>query len=239
MSLSEKISNWIKEQVKDAGKKGVIFGISGGIDSAVVGALLKRALSDNVMGLIMPCESHPEDEKFAIEFSSKFNIKTKKVELDKVYNDFISMDKEAGKLAKANLKPRLRMATLYYFANSLDYLVAGTGNKSELCVGYFTKYGDGGVDILPIGSLLKNEVRELAKELNIPKRIIEKAPSAGLWEGQTDEKEMGITYEELDRIILAIEKNDTSGIDESILKKVQGMIASSRHKRAGIPMFTK
>ena len=239
MSLSEKISHWIKEQVKDAGKKGVIFGISGGIDSAVVGALLKQALGDNVMGLIMPCGSHPEDEELAIEFSSKFNIKTKKVELDKVYNDFISMNKDSGKLAKANLKPRLRMATLYYFANSLDYLVAGTGNKSELCVGYFTKYGDGGVDILPIGSLLKNEVRELAKELNVPERIIEKAPSAGLWEGQTDEKEMGITYEELDRIILAIEKNDTNGIDESILKKVQSMIASSRHKRAGIPMFTK
>jgi NAD+ synthase len=233
------MSVWIKEQVKEANKDGVIFGISGGIDSAVVAALSKNAMGDNVMGLIMPCGSHPEDEEIAIEFSEKFNIKTKTLDLSKVCDDFVTMNPEASKLAKANLKPRLRMVTLYYFANAMNYLVAGTGNKSELCVGYFTKYGDGGVDILPIGSLLKSEVRELANELGIPKRIIERAPSAGLWEGQTDETELGITYEQLDKIIVAIEKNDPKGIEPDILKKVQDMITSSRHKRSGIPIFKK
>src|SRR5690606_5628013 len=104
-------------------------------------------------------------------------------------------------MAVANLKPRLRMTTVYYVANTRNYLVAGTGNRSELTIGYFTKYGDGGVDLLPIGRLLKAEVRELARELGIPERIITKAPSAGLWAGQTDEGEMGFTYAELERYL--------------------------------------
>ena len=125
---------------------------------------------------------------------------------------------QGNDLAKANLKPRLRMMILYYFANSQDYLVAGTGNKSELCVGYFTKYGDGGVDILPLGGLLKTEVRKLAKELGIPKEIIDRTPSAGLWKDQTDEGEMGMSYEDLDFCLEAIEKGEENLIKKEILE---------------------
>ena len=142
-------------------------------------------------------------------------------------------------MAYANLKPRLRMCALYYFAQKLNYLVAGTGNKSELVVGYFTKYGDGGVDILPLVGLLKTEVRQLAKELKIPREIIEKTPSAGLWHGQTDEGEMGITYEELDRIIVAIGRKKIKGISKAKLSKVKKMMRGSLHKRAPIPVFEK
>ena len=118
------------------------------------------------------------------------------------------------------------MLTLYYLANRLGYLVVGTGNRSERCVGYFTKYGDGGVDILPLGNLVKNQVRELAKHLGVPDEVIEKPPSGGLWEGQTDEGEMGITYEELDRYLTGGEAT------EEVRRKVDAMISHSAHKRA-------
>jgi len=154
MALSDKIANWIKKQVKESGKKGIVLGLSGGIDSAVVAALVKKAMGENVLCLLLPCKSNPEDEKYAEMAAREFNIKTKKVVLDDIFDEFVKINPGASSLAKANLKPRLRMATLYCFANTLDYLVAGTGNKSELLVGYFTKYGDGGADILPIGGLL-------------------------------------------------------------------------------------
>ncbi|MFN3966799.1 MAG: NAD(+) synthase, partial [Endomicrobiia bacterium] len=125
------------------------------------------------------------------------------------------------KIARGNLKPRLRMLVLYYFANKLNYLVAGTGNKSEIMMGYFTKYGDGGVDILPIGDLLKKDVIQLARKLEIPERIINKKPSAGLWPGQTDEEEMGITYKKLDKILESKSKNS----------KIENIIKKTEHKR--------
>jgi NAD+ synthase len=135
--------------------------------------------------------------------------------------------KDQMDLAIANLKPRLRMLTLYYFANKLNYLVVGTGNKSELTMGYFTKYGDGGVDILPLGDLLKSEVKQLAVELNVPHEIINKAPSAGLWAGQTDEGEMGITYAELDKIL----SGDLAGIGKNKIELVNKRKTQSHHKR--------
>ncbi|MHC1587128.1 MAG: NAD(+) synthase, partial [Candidatus Syntropharchaeia archaeon] len=136
-------------------------------------------------------------------------------------------------LASANVKPRLRMTTLYYFANKMNYLVAGTGNKSELSIGYFTKYGDGGVDILPIGHLLKTEVRELAKKLGIPEKIIKKIPSAGLWEGQTDEGEIGMSYESLDRILSSI----NSIKEGKEVERVKEMIKKAKHKRKPPEIF--
>ena len=237
MTFAQDIAKWIRKQVKDAGKKGIVVGLSGGVDSAVVALLSKIAMGDNVLALLLPCKSSPEDSECGLGIARKFDIKTKEVDLDKIYEDFEKIYPEANHLAKANLKPRLRMTTLYYFANTLNYLVAGTGNKSELTVGYFTKYGDGGIDILPIGGLLKTEVRELAGELQVPKRIIERYPSAGLWEGQTDEAEMGITYDELDKTISAIENKKTETIDKKILSKVKKMMMSSEHKRAKVPMF--
>jgi len=222
---SEKISVWIKEKVNQAGAKGIIVGLSGGIDSSVVAALSKKAVGNNMLGVIMPCHSIQTDTEHAKLLAKKFGIKSEFVDLTPIYDFIIKIFPRGNDIAKANLKPRLRMLTLYYFANTNGYLVAGTGNKSEEMVGYFTKYGDGGVDILPIGDLLKKDVKTLAQELGVPKEIIEKPPSAGLWDGQTDEKEMGITYEQLDSIL---QNNNFNG---ELGRKVSEMIRKSEHKR--------
>jgi len=239
MQLSEQIITWIKKEVKSSRKEGVVLGLSGGIDSAVVAVLSKMALgSDKVLGLILPCKSHSQDEKFALKLVQDFGIKTEKVSLDAIFETFLKSCPNGTDMARANLKPRLRMCTLYYFANTLNYLVAGTGNKSEAMIGYFTKYGDGGVDILPLGELLKTDVRIIAKELNIPEEIINRPPSAGLWHDQTDEGEIGITYEELDKTIAAMKNKKTKGIPKETLAKVKKMIADSEHKRVNIPVFS-
>ncbi len=232
MSLSTDISSWIKRKVKEANAEGVIIGLSGGLDSSCVGALCKKALGEKVLGLILPCHSNPEDENLALFVADKFNIKIEKIVLDSLYDKYLEILPEGKKLAKANLKPRLRMLTLYYYANNLNYLVAGSGNKSELSVGYYTKYGDAAVDMLPLGGLLKSEVRELAKELGMPKEIIARVPTAGLWQGQTDEKELGLSYEDLDRAIIAIGEDKANNFSNpEIITKVKKMIGSSEHKR--------
>lgn len=244
MKLTEQICNWIKEQVTKANSQGIVVGISGGIDSAVVAALSKKSLGDKVLGLIMPCQSNHIDEEYGLLIASKLNLKIERVLLDSVYNSFLKILPPVGditsgrgstKLSLANIKPRLRMITLYYFANSLNYLVAGTGNRSEIMVGYFTKYGDGGTDILPIGGLLKTEVRELARELDIPNEIIDRTPTAGLWHGQTDEGELGMRYEDLDNIISG-KTIEIPSID--LTARVQGLIDASQHKRELPAIFT-
>lgn len=237
MNLSKKIAGWIKKQVEKAHKKGVVFGLSGGLDSAVLACLAGSAAGDNALGLILPCKNDPKDVELALKVAEKFNIKTKEIQLDNIFDELVNIYPEANNLAKGNLKPRLRMTVLYYFANTFDYLVAGTGNKSEIAIGYFTKHGDGGADILPLGGLLKTEVRELAKEIGVPDEIITRPPAAGLWHGQTDEGEIGISYEELDKAIKALEKKKTEGIDKKTLQKVKRMITNSEHKRSKIPVF--
>lgn len=236
MGLAEEISNWIRIQVKGAKAEGVVVGLSGGVDSSVVAALSKKALGDRVLGLIMPCQSGSEDYDHATLVASLLELRTERVDLETVYNELLETLPPGNRLAMANLKPRLRMITLYYFANNHNYLVAGTGNKSEIMVGYFTKYGDGG-DILPLGGLLKSEVRELAKGLGIPKQVIEKTPSAGLWPDQTDEGELGMSYDELDRAILALESGNKGNLDSHILAKVEGLIKASSHKRSPAKIY--
>ena len=240
--LASRISEWIRERVKDAGAKGVVLGMSGGLDSSVTAVLCKKAFPDTTLGLIMPCFSSKEDVEHAKMVAKRFGIETKEMDISDIFKFFLNTleekyDRNANEdidIATANLKPRLRMICLYYFANKLNYLVVGTGNKSELSIGYFTKYGDGAVDMLPLGDLLKTEERKLAEELDIPKEIIKKVPSAGLWAGQTDESEIGMSYDALDRILLAMESDDFSGCDPELVEKVKQMMEASRHKREKI-----
>ena len=229
--LVQKLCVWMEDKVIEAKAKGIVFGLSGGIDSAVVAALSIRVFPQNTLAIIMPCHSLEADINDALNFINKFNIPYKIIDLSKMYDSFVHLlnngkNGESIKLAEVNIKPRLRMTNLYYFANKLNYLVVGTGNKSELMIGYFTKYGDGGTDILPLGNLVKSQVRELAKYLGIPKKIINKPPSAGLWEGQTDEKEIGISYEQLDKYLRTGRSSN-----KIIEKKIQDKITKSAHKR--------
>lgn len=229
----DQLTRWLITKVKEAGARGAVFGLSGGIDSAVVGALARRAFGDDILGIIMPCKSSVQDILDAQLVAQELAIPSIMVELDDAYQllvgqyeAFIKLeDEKKAQRVKANIKPRLRMITLYYFAQARNYLVLGTGNLDELTVGYFTKYGDGGVDLMPIGGLAKGQVKELARYLGVPKSIIEKAPSAGLYEGQTDEAEIGLTYEELDRYLLYGEAT------EEVACKVQSMERASEHKR--------
>ncbi|MFC1914285.1 NAD(+) synthase [Chloroflexota bacterium] len=234
--IVNKLVLWIREKTQAAGCKGVVLGMSGGVDSSVLAALCQRAFPRNTLGVIMPCHSHPEDKEHAEMVAARFSIPVKEVILDNIFDILLQtfpdfkVAQASRRLAEVNLKPRLRMLTLYYIANQLNYLVAGATNRSELAVGYFTKHGDGGVDIMPMADLVKGQVRELARFLGIPRPIIDKAPSAGLWEGQTDEGEMGISYDELDRYLL------TGEASKELEKKIKAMVSASNHKRTLPPI---
>jgi NAD+ synthase len=235
-ALIQKLVSWIREQVAGANCRGVVFGLSGGLDSSVVAILCQHAFPDNTLAVVMPCHSIEADIDDAHLVARKFGITTITVTLDRVFDSLLeaipgdTFDPDSQRLAEANAKPRLRMTTLYYTANRLHYLVVGTSNKSEIAVGYSTKYGDGAADILPLGNMLKSQVRELASHLDIPKRIIEKPPSAGLWEGQTDEGEMGITYNELDRYLA------TGKATGKVRMRADALSRASAHKRAIPPV---
>jgi len=233
--LTDRLVLWIRDRVLTAGLKGIVVGISGGLDSSVVAVLCRRAFGRNTLGLIIPCHSSYIDEQHALAVANKFSISTKTVVLDAIYDALIktlTVNKASAtsQVAKGNLKARLRMLTLYFYANQLQYLVVGSGNKSELAVGYFTKHGDGSVDILPLGNLVKLQVKELAKFLDIPQEIIDKPPSAGLWPGQTDEGELGLSYKELDHYLITGEAPDR------IKQKIENMVTRSSHKRYPPPV---
>lgn len=228
--LADRLVLWIRERVSAAGLKGVVFGISGGLDSSVVAVLCRRGFDKNILGLIIPCCSNQQDKQHAITVSDKFSIPTRTIVLDDIYYSLLKilpLDEASAaiQLAKGNLKARLRMLTLYFHANQLNYLVVGSGNRSELAVGYFTKHGDGSVDILPLGNLVKRQVKELAEFLGVPHEIIDKPPSAGLWAGQTDEAELGLSYDELDDYLTG------GSVNEKIKRKIEKLKASSDHKR--------
>jgi len=239
MSLPDQIAQWLREQIAAAGADGFVVGLSGGVDSATSAALGVRAVGpERVLGVLMPCHSQPEDGRLAQKVADAFGIPTLTVDLSGVYDALTAaLPPSDHPLAAANIKPRLRMIALYYLAQSRNYLVLGSGNRTEIEVGYYTKYGDGGVDLLPLGGLYKTQVWELARELGVPQEVVERPPTAGLWPGQTDEGEMGITYVELDRVLRAIAAGDTADVDPTALQKVQAMIARSAHKRAMPPVF--
>ena len=232
----ERVTEWIRAQVAEAGRVAAVVGLSGGIDSATVAALAKRALGDEVYGVIMPCDSDPADAEDARLVAEALGIAHRTVDLGPVYQvmrEQLALPVNLPRLAVANIKPRLRMIALYAEAAARNALVLGTGNRSELEIGYFTKYGDGGADLLPIGSFLKHEVRQMAHELGVPTRIIERQPSAGLWEGQTDESEMGMTYQELDTYLASGEGSPV------VAGLVETMRRASEHKRRLAPVFPR
>jgi len=237
MSLADDIAAWIRTVVHDAGAEGTVVGLSGGIDSAVVAALAHRSLPRKVLGAILPCESDPADAEDADIIAATLGIETVHVDLTEAYRALAQVLPDAPREVKANIKPRLRMAALYHLAASHNYLVCGSSNRSELTVGYFTKHGDGGVDLLPIAGLLKTQVRQLARTLDIPQRVIDKPPTAGLWPGQTDEGEMGLRYAQLDVALLALDRRDPSGVPAPILTRVRELMRRSAHKRSLPPMF--
>ncbi|WP_071026408.1 NAD(+) synthase [Peptoniphilus raoultii] len=231
--LKEDLITWLREYAENSHAKGFVFGLSGGIDSAVVAAVSKEIFPENSLGIIMPCESIDKDKDDALKIAKALDIKTEIVDLTETYRTLISASfSSENRLARSNIKPRLRMTSLYYYGADLGYLVLGSSNASEWYVGYSTKYGDSGADVYPIVNILKTDIFKLAKELNLPDFIIEKKPSAGLWEGQSDEDEMGFSYETLDSYIRG-EKVPEIPIKE----KIDRMHRNSKHKREIIPRF--
>ncbi|TXT60244.1 MAG: NH(3)-dependent NAD(+) synthetase [Promethearchaeota archaeon] len=241
--LVSEIQKWIKDYVANTNFDGVVMGISGGIDSAVTAALCVEALGkDQVLGLSLPCGSLKEDINDAHLLAEAINLQLLEFDLTNVYDTFLeTVDSqiEADKVAKGNIRARLRMVAWYYVGQSkCNRLVVGTSNRTEIAIGYFTKYGDGAADFKPIGGLYKCEVREIAKILGIPRKIIEKPPSAGLWKGQTDEEEIGLSYDLLDEIIYHIDYNlNLEKFNDQDVKKVQKMMSSSEHKKTRAPIF--
>ncbi|MDO4754439.1 MAG: NAD(+) synthase [Bacillota bacterium] len=238
----QSIVKWLRERVESAGAKGLVLGLSGGVDSAVVGALVRKAFPENSKGLILPCYSSPQDVEHGKRVAEALGLSYDVLNLTQAHQTIMegfhfakSEDADAENHAKSlrasdsNLRARLRMSAIYAFANYHGYLTVGTDNAAELHIGYFTKYGDGGVDLLPIAELLKCEVFMMARMLGIPKEVVYKAPSAGLWEGQTDEGEIGVRYDEIDCILMG------ERVDESSKEIVARMHRNSEHKRQTPP----
>jgi len=216
--MKEKIIEFIRKKVNEADVNSVVIGLSGGLDSTTVLFLCVDALgSDRILGLIMPSRVNKKgDTEDAIRVCEELKVRYKVIEIDSILECFGKKLDLSDKLVLGNLMARIRMCILYYFANKEKMLVVGTGNKSEYLQGYFTLHGDSACDIMPLVGLYKTEVKKLAGELGIPKKIIEKIPSAGLWVGQTDEDELGISYGNLDKILPLVE----NGLPiENIVKK--------------------
>jgi NAD+ synthase len=243
-NLSEQIQNWIIDYVNKNNIKTLVIGVSGGIDSAVVSTLCSRTGIPTV-AVGMPLNSKPENTRLSnlqLDFLSKLNVQTIEVELSDVFKSFESTIPHHFKseLASANSKSRLRMMTLYHIATNRNGLVVGTGNKVEdFGVGFYTKYGDGGVDISPIADLYKTEVRELGRYLGIPQDIINATPTDGLWDDdRNDEEQIGATYEELEWVMeYGINKQVYTKKEFNILEIYQNFNNKNNHKMIQIPIF--
>jgi NAD+ synthase len=242
------IETFIRDKVRDAGAKGVILGLSGGLDSAVVAAMSVRAIGpDRVLCILMPeAATHPREMDDARMLAEHLGVEHMTITLDPVMEAFRQqLGGDVEDKAFGNAKARARMTILYYYGQLRGYLVMGTGNKSEVLMGYFTKHGDGGVDYQPMGDIYKTQVRGLAADIDLPQVFIDKPPSANLLPGQTDEDDMGIRYEDLDRILLGIEigmNNDEIAertelpVDE--VGRIREVVRATKHKRR-IPLAPK
>lgn len=230
----EVIQKFIKDYLANCHADGYVLGLSGGVDSSLVAALTKKAVGKEKLTCIMlPIDSHEDDLKDALEVAKALDLNYLIIDASKAYHELLKiMEEEGEKLsqpARSNLKVRIRMSILYAYGQNHNYLVLGTDNADERYTGYFTKWGDGAADLLPIVYLVKKEVVEASKLLGVPTHLAERVPSAGLFEGQTDEKEMGITYEELDSFLLG--KKQEKAVEERILH----LHKVSEHKRNPIP----
>ena len=233
----EKRVAFIKNMLASSGAKGIVFGNSGGKDSALVAALCSFA-TDNLLGVIMPCASKRnfgEDKEDGLAVAKKYGVDTMIVDLTEVRESLLKATGNSftTKGALSNIAPRLRMTTLYAIGAEKGYLVAGTGNASERYMGYFTKWGDGACDFNAIADLTATEVFEFLRYLGAPDHVVTKAPSAGLFEGQTDESEMGITYAEIDAYLRGEEVSDEAK------KIIERYHKSSLHKMALPPVFSE
>ncbi|NLL36198.1 MAG: NAD(+) synthase [Fretibacterium sp.] len=227
------LETWLQEHVAQAGAKGIAVGLSGGVDSAVVAALGHRLFGSEMKALILPCHSKPEDALDAELVAGTLGFSCETVDLTPAYNALVLGIGGADALSRlvgANLKARLRMTVLYAVAQSCSLLVCGTSNRAEREVGYFTKFGDSASDLLPLAGLLKCEVRAVAAYLGVPERIIRKVPTAGLWEGQTDEGELGFSYDVLDRYLA------TGKAEPALQARIENLRRRSEHKRLPVPL---
>jgi NAD+ synthase len=241
------INDFIRQKVEESGGKGVVIGLSGGIDSATVSKLCADAIGpEKVLNIFMPSKTSPSlDRRHVEDFCREFGMDLMVVDIAPVVKTFGTILPSLDKECAGNVMARCRMIVLYHHARMLGRVVMGTSNKSELLTGYFTKFGDGGADFCPIGDLYKTQVRMLAKEIGIPNAIIDKIPSAGLWKGQSDEGEMGISYDDLDQILLGFEHSmpdqhivDDTGLPMEMVQKVWAMYKCSVHKRK-MPLIPK
>lgn len=243
------IQSFLRHHWEVSGRAGVVLGMSGGLDSSVVAKLAAEALgATNVLGLSMPLTAQDsEDERDAEAWADELGIDFRKVEIGPMvatvagHLDIAPEDR----IGRGNVQARLRMITLYQIAQAENRLVIGTSNKSEIASAYFTKWGDGGSDFAPLGDLYKTQVRQMGRHLGVPPAILEKVPSAGLWEGQTDEKELGIAYEDLDRVLLGLELEMSlsaiaarTGVSKETVERVDAMVRRSVHKRK-MPLIPK
>jgi len=249
--VETKITRFIKDYVLKSKAKGIVLGLSGGIDSSTVAALSAKAIGgNNVLGLMLPEKEtyNPKDIEHAKIIAEKFGLKTEIIDITPVLEAFrksMQIFDDKDRLCKGNLKARTRMVYLYYYANRLSLIVCGSSDKSETMIGYFTKWGDVAADISPIMDLYKTQVKKLARHIGIPKEIVEKPPSPTLWPGQTAEEELGLKYETLDLILYGLEhfmKTDEIaeqlGLQKALVEKVKKRWQSMEHKRR-VPLTTK
>ena len=205
------IVEFIKSKIAESKTNGIVVGLSGGIDSTLIAYLACEAVGkDNVFGIIMPSTTTPTEDKIhGFEIAHILGIDHKEIAIDGILNEYLSQCQlDDDNLSIGNLKARIRMSIIYYFANHKNYLVSGTGNRSEILIGYFTKHGDGACDMEPIGDLYKTDVYQLSEFLKVPQEVIDKPPRAGLWKDQTDEEEIGMSYDLLDEILYLYTEKD-------------------------------
>ena len=235
MELKEyllEIEKFLKEYLENSHCKAYVLGLSGGVDSSLVAAIARKAVGkDKLYCFAIDIDSNKADASDARKVAEELDVNLEAINLSETYHSYLKELKgeEFIRLTKSNLKVRMRMVALFAFAQEHSGLVLGTDNLDERYVGYFTKYGDGAADVLPIVYLTKGEVREAAKLYGLSSVLAERVPSAGLFEGQTDEGEMGVTYKDLDNYLLG------GKVEKSVEERIEHLHKISEHKRIPIP----